>query len=220
PVGPDREAPGQGRGPGTEGPGAGPHRLDPHRGRGAAVGGGPRRRQGRPRPGGGRRGGLAPGLRAHEEDARRPAGLRPGLRPGRRRAEDEDRGGQPAEARVDALEGIKIKGEVTEIGSSAIPRGLTTQQTSSTNTANQAKDFKVEVTLKDPPASLRPGLNATADITTARKDKVLAVPIQAVVVREINKEGKVMDPAAVQAAESDPAAPPEKGQEKEGVFVV
>ena len=128
--------------------------------------------------------------------------------------------GQPAEVRVDALEGIKIKGEVTEIGSSAIPRGLTTQQTSSTNTANQAKDFKVEVTLKDPPASLRPGLNATADITTARKDKVLAIPIQAVVVREINKQGKVMDPAAVQAAEPDQAAPPEKGQEKEGVFIV
>jgi HlyD family secretion protein len=128
--------------------------------------------------------------------------------------------GQPAVVRVDALEGIKIKGDVTEIGSSAIPRGLTAQQASSTNTANQAKDFKVEVTLKDPPPSLRPGLNATADITTARKDSVLAVPIQAVVVREINKQGKVMDPAAVQAAESDPSAPPEKGQEKEGVFVV
>jgi HlyD family secretion protein len=128
--------------------------------------------------------------------------------------------GQPAEVRVDALEGIKIKGDVTEIGSSAIPRGLTTQQASSTNTANQAKDFKVEVTLKDPPPTLRPGLNATADITTARKDSVLAVPIQAVVVREISKQGKVMDPAAVQASESDPGAPPEKGQEKEGVFVV
>jgi HlyD family secretion protein len=128
--------------------------------------------------------------------------------------------GQPAEVRVDALEGIKIKGEVTEIGSSAIPRGQTSQQTSSTNTANQAKDFKVEVTLKDPPPTLRPGLNATADITTARKDGVLAIPIQAVVVREISKQGKVMDPAAVQASESDPGAPPEKGQEKEGVFVV
>ena len=31
--------------------------------------------------------------------------------------------GQEAEIRVDALEGVKIKGEVTEIGSSAIPRG-------------------------------------------------------------------------------------------------
>jgi len=128
--------------------------------------------------------------------------------------------GQPAEVRVDALEGVKIKGDVTEIGSSAIPRGLTTQQAASTNTANQAKDFKVEVTLKDPPPTLRPGLNATTDITTARKEKVLAVPIQAVVVREISKQGKVMDPAAVQASESDPTAPPEKGQEKEGVFVV
>src|SRR5438876_3176304 len=128
--------------------------------------------------------------------------------------------GQPAEVRVDALEGVKIKGDVTEIGSSAIPRGLTTQQASSTNTANQAKDFKVEVTLKDPPPTLRPGLNATTDITTASKQKVLAVPIQAVVVREISKQGKVMDPAGVQTAERDTAMPPEKGQEKEGVFVV
>jgi HlyD family secretion protein len=128
--------------------------------------------------------------------------------------------GQAAEVRVDALEGMKIKGEVTEIGSSAIPRGLTTQQATSTNTANQAKDFKVEVTLKDPPPTLRPGLNATADITTAKKENVLAIPIQAVVVREISKQGKVMDPAALQASESDPGAPPEKGEEKEGVFVI
>jgi HlyD family secretion protein len=128
--------------------------------------------------------------------------------------------GQPAEARVDALEGVKIKGEVTEIGSSAIPRGLTTQQASSTNTANQAKDFKVEVTLKDPPPTLRPGLNATTDITTASKQKVLAVPIQAVVVREISKQGKVMDPAGVQTAERDTPLPTEKGEEKEGVFVI
>jgi HlyD family secretion protein len=128
--------------------------------------------------------------------------------------------GQGAEVRVDALEGIKIKGEVTEIGSSAIPRGLTAQQAQSTNTANQAKDFKVEVTLRDPPPTLRPGLNATADITTAKKENVLAIPIQAVVVREISKQGKVMDPAALQASESDPGAPPEKGEEKEGVFVI
>src|SRR5207247_4578701 len=128
--------------------------------------------------------------------------------------------GQAAEARVEALEGVKIKGEVTEIGSSAIPRGLTTQQASSTNTANQAKDFKVEVTLKDPPPTLRPRLNATTDITTASKQKVLAVPIQAVVVREISKQGKVMDPAGVQTAERDTAMPTEKGAEKEGVFVI
>ncbi|HEY7514315.1 MAG TPA: efflux RND transporter periplasmic adaptor subunit, partial [Vicinamibacteria bacterium] len=67
--------------------------------------------------------------------------------------------GQPAEVRVDALEGVKVRGEVTEIGSSAIPRGTgttgaTTPQTGG-NTGNQAKDFKVTITLLEPPPSLR-----------------------------------------------------------------
>ena len=131
---------------------------------------------------------------------------------------------QPAEVRVDALEGVKLKGEVTEIGSSAIPRGATAATTtSSSNTANQAKDFKVTVTLVQPPPTLRSGLNATAEITTNKKEKVLAVPIQAIVVREVNKEGKVVDPTALQASEGEPAgaaAPREKGEEKEGVFVM
>lgn len=130
--------------------------------------------------------------------------------------------GQEAEIRVDALEGIKIKGEVTEIGSSAIPRGSAQGGTTSANTGNQAKDFKVKITLKEPPASLRPGLNAAADITTARKQRVIAVPIQAVVVREVNKEGKVVDPGAVQASDGPPApdAPRRKAEERDGVFVV
>lgn len=129
--------------------------------------------------------------------------------------------GQDAEVRVDALQGLKIKGHVTEIGSSAIPRGATSTAITATTTANQAKDFKVVVTLTDPPPSLRPGLNATAEITTSRKSGVVAVPIQAVVVREVNPQGKVVDPGMLQAAE---AAPPEakqkKGEEKEGVFIV
>jgi HlyD family secretion protein len=128
--------------------------------------------------------------------------------------------GQAAEVRVDALEGVKIKGEVTEIGSSAIPRGSNQAAVTTTTTANQAKDFKVTVTLQDPPASLRPGLNATADITTAEKKGVLAVPVQSVVVRELSREGEVIDPGGVQAAEGEPAAPRSRGDEKEGVFVV
>ena len=79
------------------------------------------------------------------------------------------------------------------------------------------------VTLKDPPPTLRPGLNATADITTDRRAKVLAVPIQAVVVRQIDKDGKVVDPALPQAGEPEnPNEPVNRGklEEKEGVFVV
>jgi HlyD family secretion protein len=127
--------------------------------------------------------------------------------------------GQPADVRVDALEGVKIKGDVTEIGSSAIPRGAG-QAGAAASTGNQAKDFKVTVTLKDPPATLRPGLNATADITTAEKKSVLSVPIQAVVVREVGPQGTVMDPGGLQAAEGEPVALQAKGEEKEGVFVV
>jgi HlyD family secretion protein len=131
--------------------------------------------------------------------------------------------GQEAEVRVDALEGMKINGEVTEIGSSAIPRGTSAAAAtgqSTASTANQAKDFKVVVTLKDPPPTLRSGLNATADIVTARKPHVLSVPIQAVVVRQLDKQGKVMEAGTVQAAEGEPTGPVEKGEEKDGVFVV
>ena len=133
--------------------------------------------------------------------------------------------GQTAEVRVDALEGTVVKGEVTEIGSSAIPRGTSgAATTSNVNTSNQAKDFKVTVTLKEPPAALRPGLNATADVITAKRDGVLAVPIQAVVVRQIDKDGKVVDPAVGQAGpqEGGPATPNRsaKLEEKEGIFLV
>jgi HlyD family secretion protein len=125
--------------------------------------------------------------------------------------------GQPAEIRVDALEGVKVKGDVTEIGSSALPRGGAQATATSSNVA---KDFKVSVTIKDPSPALRSGLNATAEITTARKDHVLAIPIQAVVVRGVGKDGKVIDPDALQASEKDPNAVTDKGEEKEGVFVV
>ena len=133
--------------------------------------------------------------------------------------------GQTAEVRVDALEGTIIKGEVTEIGSSAIPRGAAAAAASNVNTSNQAKDFKVTVTLKEPPASLRPGLNATADVITARREGVAAAPIQAVVVRQVEKDGKVVDPSIGQAGSAEgsgPATPSRsaKLEEKEGVFVV
>src|SRR5512138_171575 len=106
--------------------------------------------------------------------------------------------GQEAKVKVDALEGLEMKGTVTEIGASALVRGSGSQAAAQTtlgaNTGNQPKDFRVTITVKDPPANLRPGLNATADITTAKREKVLAVPVQAVVVREVGPDGKVVDP--------------------------
>jgi HlyD family secretion protein len=136
--------------------------------------------------------------------------------------------GQEAKVKVEALEGLEMKGEVTEIGASALVRGsgsqATTQTQQSANTGNQPKDFRVTITIKDPPQNLRPGLNATADITTATRTAVLAVPVQAVVVREVNKEGKVVDPDAMAGSERQGdtvvQVAREKGEEKDGVFVV
>jgi HlyD family secretion protein len=137
--------------------------------------------------------------------------------------------GQEATIKVEALEGVEMKGEVTEIGASALVRGTgsqTTQQTQqSANTGNQPKDFRVTITIKDPPPNLRPGLNATADITTAKRKAVLAVPVQAVVVREVDKQGKVVDPDSMgsdteRQGDTVTQMAREKGEEKDGVFVV
>ena len=87
--------------------------------------------------------------------------------------------GQLAEVRVDALLDQTITGEVTEIGSSALQKATTSQE---------SKDFKVIITLIDPPKSLKPGLSASADIITAEKKEVMAVPISALVLREKQDE--------------------------------
>lgn len=133
--------------------------------------------------------------------------------------------GQKAVVEADALEGLEIEGEVTEIGASAIVRGSDTSQAQAqlgANTGNQPKDFKVKIVLKDPPPSLRPGLNASADITTATREDVLAVPIQAVVVREVDEEGKVIVAGAANSEDDDTAvgSSRRRGEEKDGVFVV
>src|SRR5213082_1093693 len=80
--------------------------------------------------------------------------------------------GQEADVTIDAVPGKVFKGKVTEIGSQAVLRssGLTTTQT--TTSTQEAKDFKVVVTLANPPENLRPGLSTTAKIRTAERKNV------------------------------------------------
>jgi HlyD family secretion protein len=130
--------------------------------------------------------------------------------------------GQPAEVTIDALPKQVFKGTVTEIGNNAMIRstGLATTQT--TSGSQEAKDFKVVITLQDPPPNLRPGLSTTAKITTARKSNVLAIPIQALTLRKPSelepKDKKKKGEDAVQAA--SPARPKKEDKELQGVFVV
>ena len=85
---------------------------------------------------------------------------------------------------IDAIPKQKFKGTVTEIGSNAVLRstGVSTAQT--TSSGQEAKDFKVVVALQDPPPNLLPGLSATARITTATRSSALAIPIQALTIRQ------------------------------------
>ncbi len=94
------------------------------------------------------------------------------------------RNGQPVEVTIDAIPDKTFKGHVTEVGELAILR--TSGQASMTETTantQEARDFKVVVTLDNPPDSLRPGLSATAKIQTAQKQNVMSIPIQALAER-------------------------------------
>jgi HlyD family secretion protein len=135
--------------------------------------------------------------------------------------------GQEADVTIDAVPGKIFKGKVTEIGSQAVLRssGLTTTQT--TTSTQEAKDFKVVVTLTNPPYNLRPGLSATAKIKTAERKNVVAIPIQALAVRtrkdleEAAKNAKKQGSSNVTLAAPPPPAPGDpKKDEVQGVFVV
>src|SRR5580693_7028439 len=135
--------------------------------------------------------------------------------------------GQDADVTIDAIPGRIFKGKVTEIGSQAVLRtsGLATTQSTTSN--QEAKDFKVVVTLADPPENLRPGLSTTAKIKTAEKKNVLAIPIQALAVRtrkdleEAAKNSKHGTGSGVTLAAPPPPAPGDpKKDEIQGAFVV
>jgi HlyD family secretion protein len=124
--------------------------------------------------------------------------------------------GQKVKVKVDALGEIEIDGDVVEKGASAVTRsGQST--TSQTANSQEARDFLVKVRLN--PTSevrdkLRPGMSTTAVITTATRENVITVPLQAIVPREAgNGEPK----PAEQANANTPNGA--KKKEVEGVFV-
>ena len=104
--------------------------------------------------------------------------------------------GQMTEITIDALPDQRFMGSVTEIGNTAVLRGTGLAASQSTAVTQEARDFEVTVALENPPETLRPGMSCTARITTAVRDNALAIPIQALTVREI------------------------EGKEAEGVFVI
>ena len=129
--------------------------------------------------------------------------------------------GQPADVTIDAIPKKVFSGVVSEIGDNAIVRSTGVATSQQTSTTEEAKDFKVVVTLQNPPQNLRPGLSTTAKITTATRSRAVTVPLQALTVRkksELQPVGSDKN-SAVQAAAPEPDKKT-KDDEVQGVFVV
>lgn len=134
--------------------------------------------------------------------------------------------GQVAKVTIDALPGREFTGKVTEIGNSPIQTGTGAQASSA---GQSATNFKVTIQLDQTIDEVRPGFTCSAEIETARRSQVTAVPIQAMAVRDLvyDKAGNVVRPPKQEGGKKSatPTTPAElpPGQvrkETEGVFVM
>jgi HlyD family secretion protein len=116
--------------------------------------------------------------------------------------------GQKANLNIDAYPNRTFEGVVTEVGSSPIAKN--DPDLLSLTQGSEAINFKVKLRVINPPDTIRPGFSVTADILTGRKEGATAIPIQALVVRDVpKKDGKA-------AAASSSGRP----QTEEGVYLV
>jgi HlyD family secretion protein len=121
---------------------------------------------------------------------------------------------------IDAFRGREFHGRVTKIGNSSI-RPRNQLQSSS----EQAIDFEVRITLDDPGVDLRTDLSATADVVTAVRPEVLAIPIIALTLMEPSQFERIPVEGEEVPQEDEPAS--EEGDTSgdasepiEGVYVV
>ncbi|MFN2454080.1 MAG: HlyD family secretion protein [Pyrinomonadaceae bacterium] len=126
--------------------------------------------------------------------------------------------GQQAKIKVDAFGEREIVGVVTQKNPLAISKSSTTGGLSQQINTQEAKEFRVIIELRDAPDEvrngLRPGMSATAAITTKTKQNVIAVPLQAIVEKQ-------PPPAASPTAGSAPAPTPlDKPKNTKGVYVL
>ena len=125
---------------------------------------------------------------------------------------------------IDAIPGQDFPGRVTEVGNSPIQTG---------SAGGRATNFKVKITIDGKVPNVRPGFTCTAVVTTATRKKIVAVPIQAMTVREmiVDAAGHIVPntpppggvPGSAAVARPTTLPEPKEGQSRkeiEGVFVV
>ena len=135
--------------------------------------------------------------------------------------------GQAADVTVDALPGRIFKGHVTEVGDQALLRTTGVATSQSTTGTEEAKDFKVVVTMDSANGAmndeLRPGLSATAKITTARRVNIVTIPIQALVQRDPALESQLAQnngKAPAQNASAPVASNKPKATLIQGIYIL
>lgn len=125
--------------------------------------------------------------------------------------------GQKAKIKVDAFGDREIEGEVTQKTPLAVGKSQTSGGLSVNINVQEAKEFRVVIQLvnltEEFQNGLRPGMSATAVITTKTAEKVLAVPLQAVI-------EKKPDDASGSPSVPNAPTPAEKPKPIKGVFVL
>src|SRR5262249_47447350 len=125
--------------------------------------------------------------------------------------------GQEAKVKVDALGEKEVKAVVTQKNPLAIAKSDTQGGLSNRVKVQEAKEFKVTLELKDVNEDdrnkLRPGMSATATVTTKTKNNVIAIPLQAIVEKAPPTPGPTV-------AGSAPTPATEKPKEQKGVYLL
>jgi HlyD family secretion protein len=116
------------------------------------------------------------------------------------------------EINIDAYPDTTFTGQVTKVSHSA---QLTPTQTAS-GSNDRAVDFDVEITLKSPPADIRPDLSCTARIVTDTRTNALSIPIIALTVRDHERVPNESEAGP----QTDTLRERFNKREAEGVFVV
>ncbi|HEV2765043.1 MAG TPA: efflux RND transporter periplasmic adaptor subunit, partial [Pyrinomonadaceae bacterium] len=131
---------------------------------------------------------------------------------------DEVKVGQEVKVKVDALGERELDGVVKLTNPLAISKTGAAQGGGLGNNINiqEAKELKVTIELRNIPddirVNLRPGMTATAAITTNTKQNVVAVPLQAIVEKRPEASGSP-------GAQATPT-PAEKPKDVKGVYIL
>ena len=119
--------------------------------------------------------------------------------------------GDTTEIEIDAFQDTIFYGIVSEIAHMA--------QSSSVGSAEQVTNFEVKIRMIQVPDGIRPGMSATANIITDKKDDVLAIPIQSLTVRPEGSE-KLSFGKGKRSGKKDDVKKPKAKKMEELVFII